>query len=73
MSRFTVLVRGLGPPDGTSTVRTNKASQGRKPKIKSERDLSTPVFTTNNKGNLNMSVSVNLKLIALALDMVERL
>jgi len=71
LSSFTVLVRGLGPPDGSTTVRTSKASQGRKPKIKSPRDLSTPVFTTNNKGNLTMSV--NLKLIAQALAMVERL
>ena len=39
--------------------------------FKSPRDLSTPVFTTNNKGNLIMNA--NLKLIAQALGMVERL
>eukprot|EP00967_Tisochrysis_lutea_P118603 scaffold192860_cov37-Tisochrysis_lutea.AAC.2 len=54
-----------------NNIRFRDTSQGRKPKIKSPRDLSTPVHTTNNKGSLTMSV--NLKLLAQALDMAERL
>ena len=65
------LVRGREPPDKLSTARTHKASQGRKPKIKSAHDLSTPIFTTNDKGALIMNT--NLSLVAEALNIAERL
>ena len=72
LSRFTTLVRGLEPQGGNSNARTKKAaSQGRKPKIKTPRELSTPIFITNDKGALIMNS--NLVLIAQALNMAERL
>ena len=45
LARFTTLARGLEPPDRISTARTSKASQGRKPKLKSPCELCAPVFT----------------------------
>ena len=42
-----------------------------KPKIKSAYDLSTPIFTTNDKGALIMNT--NLSLVAEALNIAERL
>ena len=68
---FTVLVRGLEPPDRTKTARTSKASQGRKPKLKSPRELCAPVFKTNDKGTLTLGT--NLTAVAQALSMADRL
>ena len=71
LSRFTILARGLVPPDRPSTARTNKASQGRKPKLKSPRELCAPVFTINDKDTL--SLGTNLSAVAQALRIAERL
>ena len=71
--RFTALVRGLEPPDRTSTARTSKASQGRKPKLKSPRELCAPVFTINDKGTLVLVLGTNLTAVAQALNIADRL
>ena len=52
LSRFTILTRGLEPPDRSSTARTSTASQGRKPKLKSPRELCAPIFMINDNGTL---------------------
>ena len=69
--RFTILARGLTPPDKSSTARTSKASQGRKPKLKSPSELCSPAFTLNDKGTLMLGS--NLAAIAQALQLAERL
>ena len=50
---------------------SQRASQGRMPKIKSTIELSTPVFTEDSKGKLTLGD--NLRLVARALDITDRL
>ena len=49
---------------------TNQASRGRKPKIKDARELSAPIFKTNDEGALAMNI--NLTLVTQALDMAGK-
>ena len=65
------LVRGLAPPNPHSCARTRKASQGRKPKIKTPLELSTPIFVYNKIGRLRMNI--NLNLVAETHGLAERL
>ena len=69
--RFSTLVRGRAPPILYNSARTGKAAQGRKPKIKTPRELSTPIFTEDEKGRLKMSDT--LRQVAEALGLAERL
>lgn len=52
-------------------IRTQSATQGRKPKLKGTLELCTPVFIEDKNGGLTMGD--NLKLIAHALDLVDKL
>ena len=69
--RFTILVRGLALPGSHSHMRTRKAAQGRKPKLKKPIEQSTPAFIENGKGRLRLSK--NFSLVAKALGLAERL
>ena len=65
------MVGGLTPPKSHCSVRTHKAAQGRKPKLKKALELSTPVSIENEKGRLQLGE--NASLVAKALGLAERL
>ena len=69
--RFTTLVRGLAIPGSHSHMRTRKAAQGRKPKLKKPTEHSAPAFIVKEKGRLQLGESFSL--VAQALDLAERL
>ena len=54
-------------PDPHNSMRTYKAAQGRKPKIKITIELSTPIFIEDEKGRLQLSKEFGLVAKALGL------
>ena len=62
---------GLAPPKTHHSMRTKKAAQGRKPKLKKPLELSAPVFIEDEKGRLQLSE--NTSLVAKALGLAEKL
>ena len=70
--RFATLVRGSISPDPHNSMRTYKAAQGRKPKIKKTKELSNPILFEDEQGRLQLQLSKEFGLVAKGLGLAER-